>query len=221
MNRAFAHAEIKEVVENKSGDLIIRGIASTGNVDRTNEVVDQESLKKSIGSFTTKTLFYMHSWDSAIGKVLSLSPSENELAVEASIGKDFSFPYGMSLMNVNDVRKQIEAGVLSAFSIGFQANRKQKQDEDGQKVGPTILEVYDLLELSVVGVPANKDCVFSMAKSFGGTAMNIGGDVYSTDFFDKKEIKAPPSRLFIEDERDELSEKEVAIAQEILSNLRG
>ena len=219
MNKAFAHAEIKEIAEDKSGDLIIRGIASTGNTDRMNEVVDQNSLKESIKSFTTKTLFYMHSWDSAIGKVLSLSPGDNELLVEAAVGKDFDFPYGLGTMNVNSVRKQIEDGILRAFSIGFQANRKQKLTEEGEKDGPAVLEVYDLLELSIVGIPANKDCVFDMAKSFGGTRLNLGGEVYHTDFYDKA---APPrARIQVVEDPDELSGEEVAIAQEILSNLRG
>jgi HK97 family phage prohead protease len=219
MDKAFAHAEIKEVAEDKAGDLIIRGIASTGNTDRMNEVVDQNSLKESIKSFTTKTLFYMHSWDSAIGTVLGLSPGDNELAVEARVGKDFSFPYGLNVLDVNDVRKQIEDGVLRAFSIGFQANRKQKLTEEGEKDGPAVLEVYDLLELSVVGIPANKDCVFDMAKSFGGTMLNLGGEVYHTDFYDK--AVPPRARIRVAEDPDKLSGEEVAIAQEILSNLRG
>ncbi len=219
MNKAFAHAEIKEVKEDKSGDLIIHGVASTGNLDRTNEIVDQESLAKCCDG-NDLTLFYMHSWDSVIGKVLELAPSENQLDVVASIGKDFEFPYFMGTLNVNDVRKQIEEGYLKALSIGFQANRKTEEDDDGNAL-PTKLIVTDLLELSVVSIPANKDCTFSLAKCFenNSTVMSIGGDRYNTDLFTK--VISRTRFQFQEEPADgEFSEEDVFMAQTLVGDMK-
>jgi len=171
----WGHAEIKSV-EPDGKDLVIRGIASTGLADRSNEVVDQKSLESAIDGFSTKTLFHMHNWQAPIGRVIELVSTGTELMVSAVVGKNFDIPvivnslFGASVVmtSVNNIREQIKQGVINAFSIGFTADKKDApKNDDNTQTKPAKLMVKELLELSVVTIPANKDCLFSMAKGYG------------------------------------------------------
>lgn len=172
----WGHAEIKEV-DTDGKDLVIRGVASTGLVDRANEVVDQKSLEAAVDSFSTKTLFHQHNWQAPIGRVRQLVSTGTELLVEAVVGKNFDIPvivnslFGASVVmtSVNNIREQIKQGVINAFSIGFTADRKEASKDGDKQPKPATLMVNELLELSIVTIPANKDCLFSMAKGYGFT----------------------------------------------------
>lgn len=158
-----AHAAIK-AHERSGDDLIIEGVASTGDPDRHGEVVDQESLAKAARAAKSVRLFYQHNWNAPIGKILDLTAGDDMLVIRAQVGHDFEVPvdtYGSATINVNSIRKQIEQGVLDAFSIGFDASVEKAEDDSG----PPLLRVTDLYEVSVVTVPANANALFSVAKA--------------------------------------------------------
>lgn len=156
-----AHAEFKDVSEDEgSGELIVEGVASTGDVDRDGEIVDQESLAKAARAAKSLSLFWMHHWESPIGRVLKVEPGEDKLFIRASIGKDFDVPIGYGQpMSVNNIRAQIQQGILRAFSIGFGADEEKHDDK------PSVLKVTDLFEVSVVTIPSNENALFNIAKA--------------------------------------------------------
>jgi HK97 family phage prohead protease len=162
--RCRAFAEIRSAVDDDD-DFVIQGIASAGTLDRKGTFIDQESLWKATSRFTTRTLFYQHDWDAPIGKVTKMARGEDELLIEAKIGRDFEIPLSKGFSgiswNVNNLRKMIQQGFVNAFSIGFDA-RKQDAEEEGD---PPTLFVTDLMEISVVTVPANEKTTFSFARS--------------------------------------------------------
>lgn len=169
-----ALAEIR-AAEDEGDDLVITGVASAGNLDRKGTYIDQESLWNAVKRYTTRTLFWMHDWKAPIGRVDELARGNDELHIRARIGKDFDIPISMGFSgttwNVNNIRALIRQGIVNGFSIGFDAKKRpavakgRARRDDDEDEGPPILDVTDLLEISVVTVPANEKTTFSFARS--------------------------------------------------------
>jgi len=162
--RCRALAEIKSSGQDGE-DFVIRGVASAGNLDRKGTFIDQESLWNSTKRYTTRTLFWNHDWNAPIGRVTNLTRGEDELLIEAKLGGDFEIPIALGFSgttwNVDNIRKLIQQGIVNGFSIGFDAEQR-----DAEKEGdPPTLMVTDLMEISVVTVPANEKTTFSFARS--------------------------------------------------------
>jgi len=159
LKRFKAHAEIKAAEPGDDGDLIVEGVASTGDVDREGEVVDQESLADAASRAKSVPIFWQHNWDAPIGRVLEMAPSDGKLLARVAIGRDFDVPVGGSTMPVNSIRSMIQQKIVNAFSIGFAANMEKSADDQ------PILKVTDLFEISVVTIPANANALFSVSKA--------------------------------------------------------
>lgn len=139
--------------EADNGDLKITGYASTGDIDRVNDVVLPEAWSK--GGLTNykknPIILFNHNYDKPIGRATAVSVTDKGLSVEATISKAAS-----------EVWQLIKDGVLSTFSVSF---RVKDAEYDAEK-DLFIIKDAELFETSVVSLPCNQDATFEVAKSF-------------------------------------------------------
>ena len=130
--------------------IYIEGYASTNDEDRHGDIVkaeawDDETLQLFMDN---PVLLYNHNYNKIIGQVYSLEKDDKGLKVKARVYKTFE-----------EIDK-IEDGILKSFSIGFLIKKASYNEE----LDLFIISAVELLELSVVTVPANGFAVFSVSK---------------------------------------------------------
>lgn len=155
----LCHAKMDEPVK-VTGDAPrrIKGYASTKDIDRVRDIVEPSAFKETIDVFMKNPLLcFNHNWNEGLGKVLSVTIDENGLFVECEIAK------GTPL--ADQVWTLIEQGVYRAFSFGFKILADRDVEEDASTFARRVITKLDLLEVSVVTVPANANATFSLAKS--------------------------------------------------------
>ena len=135
--------------------LKIAGYANTSDKDRTGDIVVPEAWAKGIENFRRNPiLLYQHDHGKPIGKVSSVTVDKKGIFVEASVSEAAEKQHG--------VKTLISDGVLKSFSVGFRV-----KDADYDKRTDTFfIKDVELLEISVVSVPANQNSLFSIRKSF-------------------------------------------------------
>lgn len=140
--------------EDKDSPLIIEGSASTNDMDRMRDIIDPKAWKKrdALKAYQANPIILAyHRHDKPIGRATEVRATDNGLSIKAQISKSASEVYSL-----------IQEGILKAFSVGFIAkDLDYDPDED-------IFNIKDveLVEVSVVSVPANPYTTFSVSKSF-------------------------------------------------------
>lgn len=142
------------------GSLIIEGWASTTAVDSYNEIVASEAFNETMPEYVNRfnsLMLYMHDWwGIAIGKILSYEVKAEGLWVKARIS---ATELGKDLIVL------IKDGVLRSFSIGFRPIKYEDNEETGIRTYTKI----QVMEISIVNVPANPLAHFSIAKYMAKT----------------------------------------------------
>lgn len=143
------------VKQDDSGEWIIEGYASTDAVDSYNEIVDPKAFTPYLSKFREfPVLLLNHEWGSQpIGKIVDAEIRERGLWIKALISK-----------TAPDVWMLINEGILKAFSIGFIGKRLEESFDDNK---PSIWREVELVEISVVNVPANREALFAISKTRG------------------------------------------------------
>lgn len=126
----------------------IRGYASTERIDRDGDIIASDAFAESLRDYIQAggVILYNHNKDKVIGKCLSAVIVEGRgLLVEAEI-----------FTPDEEILSGIRNGALKSFSVGFLA----KEYDPTLFEGGVLYEKGDLLEISVVSVPANPDATF-------------------------------------------------------------
>ena len=145
--------EVKSAASSK--DFKIAGYANTIDKDRTGDIVLPDAWVKGIDNFRRNPiLLYQHDHNKPIGRVKNITVDKKGIFVEATVSTAAETQHG--------VKTLIEDGVLKSFSVGFKI---KDADYDRSSDAFTIKDV-ELLEISVVSVPANQNSLFSVRKSF-------------------------------------------------------
>lgn len=149
--------------------VIIEGYASTEEQDRHGDIVAPEAFSKALGVYMKNPVILLqHDLDKPIGKVIRAEARDDGLFVRAEVFHE-------------ETIESIENGVLKAFSIGFypllvvaknvengeELPLDQWQNlgfEEMSKFSPYIKEL-ELVEISIVSVPSNRNSLFTLAKS--------------------------------------------------------
>lgn len=136
--KIFARAEVKEVKEDGT---IIGAVASTGSLDRDEEKLEVDGWILDNFKKNPVLLWSHDARQLPIGKVTDIRTNEHgELVFDAIFAR-----------KENDFAKKVadlmSGGFLNSFSVGF--NPLEKEDNTFKK--------QELLEISVVNVPANPD----------------------------------------------------------------
>jgi len=165
---------------------VITGYASTPDVDRYNDVVEPGAFTDSITDDykSNPIVLFQHDPYRPIGKATYMAIDSNGLYIEAVIVDA-------------EIEPKIQAGILRAFSIGYIPEEIEYRDKDGNLLDEEMdilrilfdstvkrtIKRLDLVENSVVSLPANPKALFTMEKSFNA----YFDDVISQKFF--KETK--------------------------------
>lgn len=141
---------VKQV--DKGDKLRISGYANTVDKDRTNDVILPEAWVKGVENYRRNpVILFQHNHSNPIGKATQITVDKKGLYIEAEISKSDA-----------KIHELIQDGALKAFSVGFQT-----KDADYDKRTDTMkIKELELLEISVVTVPANQTSLFSVRKSF-------------------------------------------------------
>jgi HK97 family phage major capsid protein/HK97 family phage prohead protease len=148
LHRAYSTIEIKSVDDDLR---VIEGIATTPSPDRMGDVVDPKGVKLK----TPLPLLWQHKADQPIGQVLSAKVTAEGISIKAQIAKGV-------LPRIDEAWALIKSGLVRGLSIGFRATEEPEPIKGswGFKFG-----AWELLELSVVTIPANADASITAIKS--------------------------------------------------------
>jgi HK97 family phage prohead protease/HK97 family phage major capsid protein len=147
LNSAFS---IKAATDNP-GQIYIEGYASTTDVDRQGDVVPSSVWEKGMTNYLKNPIILAyHDHSNPIGRMTEHKTDGKGLWIKARIStaaKQFQL---------------IKDGILTAFSIGFRV----LDAEYNSAAEVFLIKELELVEISVVSVPANQNTVFDLSKAF-------------------------------------------------------
>lgn len=145
---------------NKIDDVTFEAVITTASVDRDGQIVDPAGIDTA-NYMKNPVVMYAHDYSQLpVAKTLELKPDGDALIAK------FQFPPDGTYEFADTVRRMWAGGFLNATSIGFIP--RKMTDEDGKPVEPeqacwrqanTTIAESELLEFSIVPVPANQDAL--------------------------------------------------------------
>ncbi|TKD52056.1 HK97 family phage prohead protease [Sphingomonas baiyangensis] len=151
MNRAYSLITITKADD---GDRTISGLATTPSVDRQGDVVEPLGAMLKL----PLPLLLDHNHTSAVGSVVEAEPTKGGIRFRAKIAK-VTTPGPVKEL-VDGAWDMIRAGLRTAVSIGFRPIKSEFMDNGGMR----FLQ-WEWHELSLVAVPANRDCTIAEVKA--------------------------------------------------------
>jgi len=163
--------KLKGYLEVKDGE--IAGIASTASQDRDGEKIMQEGWD--LSNFNRNpVLMLMHNYQEfPVGKITDIGIKDGQLVFKAL--------FSNATEKAKEAYALVKEGILSAFSVGFIPREYDTKDT-------SIITKAELLEISLVPVPANPEAVV-MAKGFKEN--EIARYIVKNFLVEEKEIEAP------------------------------
>ena len=152
MNRAYSVLDVKSVDTEKR---IIRGTATTPTPDRMGDIVEPLGVEFK----NPMPLLWQHQSDKPVGTVKSDKPTKNGITFEARLAQ-IDEP-GTLKDRIDEAWQSVKAGLVSAVSIGFRA----LEYAFIEGTGGIRFEKSEVMELSLVTIPANADATISQIKS--------------------------------------------------------
>lgn len=157
------HGRIKSYKSSGNG-LTIEGFANAATVDRGKELIDVGAWTKNGGLnnfMKNPTILFDHGLDPnvgglPIGKATEVTPTDNGLFIKIRVSQSKDAP-------ISTIRDLIEEGNLRAFSVGFNPDEVEPDNEKGINV----IKSAELYEVSVVGLPMNQDSLFQLTNKGG------------------------------------------------------
>jgi HK97 family phage prohead protease/HK97 family phage major capsid protein len=151
MNKIFHLVSSIKAVE-EGDEIVIRGMASTTDKDRMGDIIESDAWKGGLANYRKNpVILFNHDHNRPIGKAKLIKQVDNGLELEAKISKA-----------AGEIVDLIKDGVLGAFSVGFMV-KDADYDSDTRTF---FIKKAELLEVSVVSIPANQSATFSIKKSF-------------------------------------------------------
>lgn len=128
----------------------ISGIASTVTPDRMLDVVEPDGAEYVL----PVPLLMGHDHDAPIGNVTAIRGTGTGLTIKAQLA-----PAGVS-ERIDEAWRMVKSGVLRGLSIGF-----RPLESEPLKTGGRRFKRWELMELSVVAVPANREASITEIKA--------------------------------------------------------
>lgn len=166
MNRMYSVLTIKSVEDEER---IIRGVATTPNPDRAGDIVEPLGVKFN----NPMPLLHQHDHDKPVGTVTFDTPTKGGITFEARLPK-IDEP-GPLRDRIETAWGELKAGLVRAVSIGFRSIEYAFLDS-----GIHFIKT-EVLELSLVSVPANADAVISTIKSIDRNLLAATGKEQTDD----------------------------------------
>lgn len=160
-NKAYGVLNIKSFDEKQR---IIRGVASTSSIDRAGDTIDPLGVRYSL----PMPFLFHHNHEMPIGEVTSIEVTKEGILFEAKIAK-IEEP-GVLKNRTDEAFQSIESGLIKAVSVGFTSD-----DYSETKTGYHFKK-WELYEISLVTIPANKDATIQTIKSLFNSNASEGID---------------------------------------------
>jgi HK97 family phage prohead protease len=189
MDLKFSFFPALEIIKSDNVDKwIIRGYAATSDLDRQNDVISKEALDNAVENLKQNTtVFYEHKHDEPpVGKIVNAGVDSNGLWIEAFISKTRP-----------DIWQLIQEGILNKFSIGGKLLKSSKKFDTKSKQEYNYVEDIEILEVSIVGLPANPAAEFHVQDK----SLSLIGGIC-------KALAGVPSSDIAEERREQIVKKE-------------
>lgn len=132
-----------------NGDVVIEGWANKAVVDRGKDLIPKSAWN--LQNYAKgPIILFNHDRDLPIGKAVAVEARDEGLYVKCVISKSDNPKIAM-------VRDLVKEGILNGFSVGFDA-----QDEQRDNDGVNTIKAAELYEISVVTLPQNQDSLFTL-----------------------------------------------------------
>jgi HK97 family phage prohead protease len=175
--------------------VIIEGYGSVNNKDRDGDVVIQYGID--MATFNKNPIIlYQHDRHQPAGKVVKAEITDKGLYVKAEVYKEVN----------PQAYYAVKSGVVSMFSIGFIG----KDGEYNAETDTFYFTKSELLEISLVSIPANRDAKFEVVESPCGDGFCLANKSYQPTEQEKQKNKG-------EKVNEELLKELVATQKEILA----
>lgn len=152
IDRAYSTFSVK-ASDRDDGTII--GIASTIETDRVGDVLIPTGMKYQL----PVPLLWMHSHRDPLGSVTSIKATSRGVEIVAKIAVNASD-------EINRIYRLVKAGVVRGLSVGFRPLEQPESTKTG-----FLFKKWELLELSIVSVPANSGAGISAVKSACGVSL--------------------------------------------------
>ena len=141
-------------------DIFIFGTANANIVDRMEERLEPQGLQ--LDDFMANpVLLAYHDHSKPVGRVNELDIQNDGIKFTANVGNPKKGP-------LTDLQKEIRSlvsqGILKAVSVGFipKKIKAPEYSDDGELVKELVIEQWEIIELSIVSVPANQASLFDV-----------------------------------------------------------
>lgn len=138
------------------GERVVRFVASTPREDRDGDVIEPAGIKTGEFEANPVALWAHDNSQPPVGRVVNWEKRGDEFIVDIRFDKD-----DFSEM----IYRKVQSGSLNAVSIGFMPidDQVERREEGGYR-----FRAVELLEVSVVPVPSNRDAVVAMRDAWLG-----------------------------------------------------
>ncbi len=161
MNRAYAVLEVKSVDEEKR---IITGIATTPTPDRVGDIVEPLGVKFK----NPLPLLWQHMSDKPVGTVKFDKPTKDGITFSAQLPTIADA--GSLKDRIDEAWQSVKMKLVRGVSIGFRAIEYAFMDDGGIRFVES-----EVLELSLVTIPANADATIQSIKSIDAPVLAATG----------------------------------------------
>lgn len=151
MHRAYSILDVKALDDDARE---IAGIASTPAVDRDGDVLDPLGARFE----DDLPLLWQHRADAPVGRVQFDRPSAEGIRFRAALA---SVPEPGTLRDrLDEAWQSVKHGLVRAVSVGFRTLDWARMESGG-----LLIKSWEVLELSLVTIPANHQAVITAVKS--------------------------------------------------------
>lgn len=175
-------SEPVEKVSGKDGNSIFRFVASDEKPDRVGDIVTVDGWNTEAWEKNAQILYGHDHRGLPVGKGLGVHKSQRpkQLKIDVAFASEKTYPFGAT------VGKMVEEGFLKASSVGFIPIKAEPVDPDDDSwFAPQKFLEQELLELSIVTVPANPRALVSNSLAIGelSLAKDFCGLLFSKEHF--------------------------------------
>lgn len=162
-NRAYSILNIKTVDDEKR---VIRGTATTPKPDRVGDIVEPLGVKFK----NPMPLLWQHDSRKPIGEVRFDKPTEDGIDFEARLADPNEATSPALKDRLQEAWDSVKMKLVKAVSIGFRALEHSWMDDGGIHFLKT-----EVMELSLVTIPANDEATFQAIKSLDSKVLAASG----------------------------------------------
>lgn len=161
MNRAYSLLTVKSFDDEQR---MIRGIATTPTADRVGDIVEPMGVKVA----PDIPLFLHHDSSQIVGRAKFGKPTKDGIPFEATLPKVAE--EGRLKERVDEAWQMVKYRLITGVSIGF---RTMKDKVERLKDGGLRFIETEVLELSLVPVPANAEATITSIKSLAEPRVRV------------------------------------------------